>query len=81
MLYLFLGLSSAALLGIGAAWVYGSDGLMHQAWVDQAFWALIFAGFALAAIDNASALWCRLCQRLSGRMALCQRLPCGGVTG
>lgn len=79
MLYMFLALSSAALLGIGAAGFYGWDALAHQSWVDQAFWALIFAGFILAALDNTSALWCQLCQRLAGRVTLCQRTPCGST--
>jgi hypothetical protein len=77
MLYLFLGFASAALFGISAAGIYGSDALLTQSWIDHVFWALILAGVALAALQNASGLWCRLCQRLSGVVTLCQRAPCG----
>jgi hypothetical protein len=81
MFYLLIGFASAALFGIGAAGIYGSDALLKQAWVDHVFWALIFAGAALAALENASGLWCRLCQRLSGVVTLCQRTPCGQAAG
>jgi len=81
MLYIYLALSSAALLGISASWLYGSEALMDQGWVDHAFWALILGGYILAAIDNASGLWCQICQRLAGRVALCQRAPCVETVG
>ncbi len=77
MLYLFLGFASAALFGIGVATLYGSDALLGLPWVDHVFWALIFAGAVLAALENVPDLWCRLCQRVSGVLTFCARRTCG----
>jgi hypothetical protein len=77
MTYLFLGFGSAVLFALGAATVYGSDALMLQDWVDYVFWALILAGFALAAIENLRPAWCRLCERMSASVAFCRNAPCG----
>lgn len=80
MLYLFLGFISAALFGIGVATLYGSDALLALPWVDHVFWALIFAGAALAVFQNVPDLWCRLCQRVSGVLTFCGSRSCGETT-
>jgi hypothetical protein len=77
MLYLFVGFASAALFGIGIASLYGTEAVIDNPWVDYTFWALILTGAAFAALENAAGLWCRVCNRLAGAVAICARPRCG----
>lgn len=77
MLYTLIGLTTAAVFGIGAVNVYGLDGLMEQAWVDPVFWGLIAAGAIVALVGPPVRCWlCALSARFKNIRLLCQGSPC-----
>lgn len=70
MLAVLFGLVAALAFSFVAYSIYGLEGVMTLAWIDQVFWALIIAG-ALIGLVNAiwSCLGCRL-----GKLLFSQKL-------
>jgi len=56
MIYILMGLVSATFFGIGAVTVYGTEGLLDNAWVEYVFWWLIGTGVILSLIEYATAI-------------------------
>ncbi|HEC07090.1 MAG TPA: hypothetical protein ENJ12_09570 [Thiolapillus brandeum] len=54
MIPILLGLVSAMIFSIVTYMMYGLEGVMLRDWIDQVFWALILAGFAIGVIN---AIW------------------------
>ena len=52
MMYVLMGLVSAAFLAAATVSVYGCDGLLGNPWVDYVFWWLIGTGVLLALVEN-----------------------------
>ncbi len=75
MIYLLMGLVSAMLLGLSAVTVYGTEGLLQNAWVDYVFWWLIAVSAGLAMLDNTTGLRRRVCRLVPGLPALCPENP------
>jgi len=76
MRYIFMGLVSAMLFGIGTVAVYGAEALMENAWTEYVFWWLIAISIGLAFLDETTGLRCRICKRISGTLGWCQHAPC-----
>jgi len=64
MIYLLMGLVSATLFGISAVTVYGTEGLLANAWIDYVFWWLIAASVGLALVESTAGLRCSICRRV-----------------
>jgi hypothetical protein len=75
MIYLLMGLASATLFGISAVTVYGTEGLLANAWIEYVFWWLIAASAGLAFLDNTAGLRRRIGRRMSVPPALCDETP------
>jgi hypothetical protein len=71
MIYVLMGLVSATLFGISAVTVYGTEGLLANAWVDYVFWWLIAASVGLASLESTMGLRCSICRRLPVLTVLC----------
>jgi len=76
MIYVLMGLISAAFFGIGAVGVYGPEGLLENVWVDYVFWWLIGTGALLALVENAAGRVHRLCRWLRHVPGLHSAVPC-----
>ncbi len=61
MLPMLIALSVASAFGLMAHAVYGTDGLIDQAWIDVVFWAIISTGAGVWLLQVfSSCLACRL---------------------
>lgn len=62
MIYLFIGLATATMLGIVANGLYGTEDLINHPWVDYATWAIIASGVFMSALKPVR---CRVCRKIS----------------
>ncbi len=77
MLYTLFGLVAAAFFGIIAYSIYGLDGLMERAWIDQVFWGLIALGVVMSALEQrVDCVLCKLRGWFTDASAFCHGAPC-----
>lgn len=77
---IFIGAVLAMLFGISSVVIFGMEGMMTKAWIDQVFWALIGTGVVISAIN---AVWeclpCKLTKLVHAKQLsgwICEDTPC-----
>ncbi|MCB1877824.1 MAG: hypothetical protein KDH88_17770 [Chromatiales bacterium] len=67
---------AAAILAVGAVFLYGVDGLVYQPWVEYTFWWLFAAAVAFAFLQETSPMVRGLCALLPKDAGFCRDCHC-----